>query len=104
MTFCLYMQIIHGKKLQKVIILGKNNIKKNLRELQGELNVPTRKQKKNLPSGLENKTGPLSQLPKPLGKEEGLKYENLGHRGSRTCRCQGWHSSQRRRVGGTSGG
>ena len=46
MTFCLYMQIIHGKKLQKVIILGKNNIKKNLRELQGELNVPTRKQKK----------------------------------------------------------
>jgi hypothetical protein len=40
------MQNIHGKKLQKVIILGKNNIKKNLRELQGELNVPTRKQKK----------------------------------------------------------
>ena len=103
MAFCLYMQNIHGKKLQKVIILGKNNIKKNLRELQGELNVPTRKQKKSS-KRLGKQNWPSEPTPKSLGKEKELKYENLGRRGSRTCRCQGWHSGQRRRVGGTSGG
>ena len=63
MTFCLYMQIIHGKKLQKVIILGKNNIKKNLRELQGELNVPTRKQKKS-----SKRLGKQNRPSKPTSK------------------------------------
>lgn len=103
MAFCLYMQNIHVKKLQKVIILGKNNIKKNLRELQGELNVPTRKQKKSS-KRLGKQNWPSEPTSKSLGKEKGLKYENLGRRGSRTCRCQGWHSGQRRWVGGTSGG